>query len=135
MPKTFGKPLKDFEDLNIYGENIVGSEGHQWMRYRKACASSFSDRNLQLVWDASVRLMNEIFASWSTEKVVRVPVSCVAGGVVVITPNPRNRPRPGLPAGKICDKLLYVCDVRIWHLGERSVHRPRGMEHTEHITR
>lgn len=74
--KSFGRNLDDFDELNMYGHNIVCSDGPQWAKYRKACASSFSEKNLQTVWDSTTRLMHEVFSNWSaeSENEVRIPV-------------------------------------------------------------
>ncbi|KAG9013346.1 hypothetical protein FRB93_000869 [Tulasnella sp. JGI-2019a] len=72
---TFHKPVKMYQSISMYGNNMVASEGSEWSRYRKACASSFSDRNLQLVWDSAARIMQEIFTSWSGRPEIRIPIS------------------------------------------------------------
>lgn len=58
----------------MYGRNIICSEDQQWAKYRKACATSFNEKNLQYVWESSVRLMQEVFTSWADRQEVRLPV-------------------------------------------------------------
>ncbi|KAG9014366.1 hypothetical protein FRB94_012772 [Tulasnella sp. JGI-2019a] len=71
---SFPKPVSDYKAVSLYGTNMIGAEGHEWARHRKACASSFSDRNLQLVWDSAAQTMQEIFSSWSGEPEIRIPI-------------------------------------------------------------
>ncbi|KAG8888134.1 hypothetical protein FRB98_008326 [Tulasnella sp. 332] len=74
---SFPKPVGDYEAVSMYGTNMIGAEGHDWARHRKACASSFSDRNSQLVWDSASQTMQEIFTSWSGQPEIRLPVTRV----------------------------------------------------------
>ncbi|KAG8880583.1 hypothetical protein FRB97_000678 [Tulasnella sp. 331] len=69
---TFTKPVIQYETLDIFGNNMLSSEGHAWTRYRKASISSFSERNLQCVCESSVRIMQEIFTTWSGRSEIRM---------------------------------------------------------------
>ncbi|KII87602.1 hypothetical protein PLICRDRAFT_54684 [Plicaturopsis crispa FD-325 SS-3] len=57
----FPKPVKQYKVLSFFGDNIVASEGEQWKRYRKITAPAFSDRNNRLVWDETVKIMQDMF--------------------------------------------------------------------------
>jgi hypothetical protein len=63
--------------LKVFGPNIVASEGEEWKKYRKITAPAFSEvcpelypspypecnrqRNNKLVWDETIRIMNDLF--------------------------------------------------------------------------
>ncbi|KAG8847154.1 hypothetical protein FRB96_001672 [Tulasnella sp. 330] len=72
---SFPKPVWEYQAISAFGDNMVGSEGHEWARHRKACISSFSDRNLQLVWDSACQTMQEVFVTWSDQREIRLPVT------------------------------------------------------------
>jgi hypothetical protein len=62
--------------LNVFGENIIASEGEEWKKYRKIAAPAFSEvcpecspspnaeycqKNNKLVWDETIRIMMDLF--------------------------------------------------------------------------
>ncbi|KAJ3846377.1 cytochrome P450, partial [Lentinula lateritia] len=57
----FPKPIKLYQPLSIFGENIVASEGEEWKRYRKIAAPAFSERNNNLIWEESLRIALDLF--------------------------------------------------------------------------
>lgn len=69
----FPKPVKQYGALSFFGKNIVASEGDEWKRYRKVTAPSFSERNNQLVWNETCRIMMDMFDNvwqWKDEIVL-----------------------------------------------------------------
>ncbi|KAI0066672.1 cytochrome P450 [Artomyces pyxidatus] len=56
----FPKPVKLFKLMRAFGRNIVEAEGELWKRFRKSAAPAFSDRNNALVWDETVRTIQEL---------------------------------------------------------------------------
>ncbi|KAF9803586.1 hypothetical protein IEO21_09638 [Rhodonia placenta] len=56
----FPKPLHEYEAVNLYGHNIVGTEADEWKRHRKITAPSFSERNNRLVWDETIGIVQEL---------------------------------------------------------------------------
>lgn len=81
----FPKPVKLFKLMRAFGRNIVEAEGELWKRFRKSAAPAFSDvrrnsllfthststyypsqRNNALVWDETVRTIQELVDTvWS----------------------------------------------------------------------
>ncbi|TFK73973.1 cytochrome P450 [Pluteus cervinus] len=57
----FPKPTHDYRVLSFFGRNIVGSEGEEWKRYRKIAAPAFSERNNRMVWETSVKVVEDMF--------------------------------------------------------------------------
>lgn len=39
----FPKPVAQYGPLNVFGPNIVSSEGEEWKRYRKISSPAFSE--------------------------------------------------------------------------------------------
>ncbi|KIM46888.1 hypothetical protein M413DRAFT_440460 [Hebeloma cylindrosporum] len=58
---TFIKDVEAYEPLNIYGPNIVGTEGAEWKRHRDIARSAFNEKNNNIVWEESIRIVNEWF--------------------------------------------------------------------------
>ena len=41
----FGKPTELYRILEVFGENVVTTEGGRWRRHRRATAGGFNERN------------------------------------------------------------------------------------------
>ncbi|VDB94071.1 unnamed protein product [Peniophora sp. CBMAI 1063] len=54
------KPSECYTTINVYGDNIVASEGEVWKRHRKITAPAFSEKQNQLVWDETCRVIDEL---------------------------------------------------------------------------
>ncbi|KZV96286.1 cytochrome P450 [Exidia glandulosa HHB12029] len=59
--QRFPKPLKFYDLINIFGPNVVGSDGATWKKHRKPSAPAFSERNNKLVWDESLKVILSLF--------------------------------------------------------------------------
>ncbi|KAF8066025.1 cytochrome P450 [Lyophyllum atratum] len=59
----FPKDVEAYETLNIYGENMVGTEGADWKRHRSVANSAFNEANHAFVWRETIRVVDE----WFTE--------------------------------------------------------------------
>ncbi|PSS35560.1 hypothetical protein PHLCEN_2v1488, partial [Hermanssonia centrifuga] len=69
----FPKPVEYYGALSFFGRNIVASEGEEWKRYRMVTAPAFSEPNNKLVWDETVRIMNDMFDNvWAGEDTIVV---------------------------------------------------------------
>ncbi|KAK0188439.1 cytochrome P450 [Armillaria mellea] len=65
----FPKPVKLYQALSVFGSNIVASEGELWKKYRKICAPAFSEANNKLVWEETMKIMQELFHNvWRDEE-------------------------------------------------------------------
>ena len=51
----FPKPTKHYRLIDVYGSNVVSSEGQVWRRHRKITGPPFTEKNNQLVWIESIR--------------------------------------------------------------------------------
>ncbi|THV03109.1 cytochrome P450 [Dendrothele bispora CBS 962.96] len=73
----FPKPVEQYTVLSFFGRNIVASEGEEWKKYRKISAPAFSDRNNKLVWDESLRIMEDLFTNVWGDQDTMVVDHCV----------------------------------------------------------
>ncbi|KAI0656897.1 cytochrome P450 [Cubamyces menziesii] len=69
----FPKPPEIYEPLTAFGSNILVTEGEVWKRQRKIAAPAFSERNNRLVWDETIRILEDLFHNvWEDKDVVEV---------------------------------------------------------------
>lgn len=60
----FPKPTYLYRSINIYGPNVIGSEGQVWRHHRKAVSPPFTEKNNHLVWTESIDQAQAMLASW-----------------------------------------------------------------------
>jgi hypothetical protein len=60
----FPKPTHLYKSVNIYGKNIVSSEGAAWRHHRKLTSPSFGEKNNQLVWKETLDQSQAMLESW-----------------------------------------------------------------------
>ncbi|KAJ3288956.1 hypothetical protein HDU79_004447 [Rhizoclosmatium sp. JEL0117] len=65
--KELGKNVKHYEMLNIFGNNVIGTEGDIWRRHRRVTAPSFSEKNNVLVHESSLRIAKEMMCAWEAQ--------------------------------------------------------------------
>ncbi|KAJ7774471.1 cytochrome P450 [Mycena maculata] len=63
---VFQKDVEAYEALNIYGPNMVGTEGTDWRRHRRVANPAFNEASNAFVWIETVRVVNEWFADMDT---------------------------------------------------------------------
>ncbi|KIJ23327.1 hypothetical protein M422DRAFT_276121 [Sphaerobolus stellatus SS14] len=63
----FIKPTEVYTVLNIFGPNLVSTEGHEWKRHRRITAPTFSERNNKFVWDEMMRILDDMFGAWGRD--------------------------------------------------------------------
>nr|BAL05139.1 cytochrome P450 [Phanerodontia chrysosporium] len=67
----FSKPTELYELVNIFGRNIVTTEGDEWKRHRKIVAPAFSERNCELVWEETLHVMIGLFNDvWGSDSII-----------------------------------------------------------------
>ena len=62
----FPKPTANYRVLNIYGQNIVSSEGAQWRHHRKATGFAFTESTNRLVWKETLEQSGDMLHTWIT---------------------------------------------------------------------
>lgn len=60
----FPKPIKDYKVLDVYGRNVVTTEGPEWRMHRKALAPGFNEKNNALVFTESVAQAQGMIRKW-----------------------------------------------------------------------
>ncbi|KAE8380606.1 cytochrome P450 [Aspergillus bertholletiae] len=63
----FPKALQHYKALDMYGPNIVASEGPQWAHMRRHTAATFNEKSNALVWEETIRQTNEMVQYWEDE--------------------------------------------------------------------
>ncbi|KAH8119683.1 cytochrome P450 [Phellopilus nigrolimitatus] len=58
---TFKKHLDAYEPVNIYGKNIVSTEGTEWRKHLGIAGPAFSEANYSLTWRETLRVVHEWF--------------------------------------------------------------------------
>lgn len=61
--KDFRRDIKTMSVLNIYGQNISTTDGHEWQKHRKATVVAFAGNN-ELVWKESLAQARSMLESW-----------------------------------------------------------------------
>jgi hypothetical protein len=60
----FPKPIYMYEGIDIYGKNVVTTEGSVWRRHRKSTIPPFGEKNNRLVWSESIFQAEEMINHW-----------------------------------------------------------------------
>ncbi|KAI0819406.1 cytochrome P450 [Trametes gibbosa] len=69
----YPKLVSVYELLSVFGTNILVTEGDEWKRQRKIAAPAFSEGNNKLVWDESLRVVEDMFqTAWEDKDVVEI---------------------------------------------------------------
>ncbi|KAF9451960.1 cytochrome P450 [Macrolepiota fuliginosa MF-IS2] len=69
--RRFPKPLDLYKAINLFGGNIVASDGDLWKKYRKISGPSFSEKNNKLVWEETLRIVDDLFDNvWENKDAV-----------------------------------------------------------------
>jgi len=53
--------------LNVYGKNVVSTEGAEWRLHRKVTTRPFSEKNNLLVHEEAVRQTTQMMAAWTSK--------------------------------------------------------------------
>ena len=61
----FPKPLEMYKSLDIYGKNLVSTEGSDWRMHRKLTAPSFGEKNNELVFNESLHHGQSLLGLWT----------------------------------------------------------------------
>lgn len=65
---AFPKPVMMYKVMfELFGENIISTEGDEWKRHRKVVAKAFSEPNNKLVWQETVNIMLDLFSMWEMD--------------------------------------------------------------------
>ncbi|KAG8773179.1 hypothetical protein FRC15_002220 [Serendipita sp. 397] len=68
----FVKPVELYDVLNLFGHNVLGTEGEQWRVHRKIAAPSFTEGNNRLVYEETVVALDGLFEIWGSGETVDI---------------------------------------------------------------
>jgi cytochrome P450 len=60
----FPKPTKLYKSVDVFGKNVVSTEGSIWRHHRKITAPPFTEKNNHLVWTESLYQAQSMITSW-----------------------------------------------------------------------
>ena len=60
----FPKPIEMYGSVDLFGKNVVSTEGQVWRHHRKITSPPFTESNNQLVWQESLRQGKSMVTSW-----------------------------------------------------------------------
>lgn len=60
----FPKPIEMYSSVDIYGKNVVSTEGSIWRHHRKITSPPFTEKNNHLVWAESLHQGQAMLDSW-----------------------------------------------------------------------
>ena len=60
----FPKPIHMYGMVDVYGKNLVSSEGQMWRHHRKIMSPPFTEENNHLVWAESIYQAEAMLKSW-----------------------------------------------------------------------
>lgn len=61
---AFPKPIEVYGSLDLYGKNVVSTEGQLWKHHRKTVSPPFNEKNNRLVWLESIRQAQAMVKGW-----------------------------------------------------------------------
>lgn len=62
--EAFPKPLESYKVLDIYGRNVISTEGTDWKMHRKVTSPGFNEKNNILVFRESVAQTQGMLRKW-----------------------------------------------------------------------
>jgi cytochrome P450 len=80
----FPKPTHFYGLLDLFGRNVVTTEGKEWRRHRKISSPSFSEKNNYMVHDETVSAVKMMFEAWEEDAKKRQGLDVNGGDGFVI---------------------------------------------------
>jgi hypothetical protein len=80
--REFPKPLKMYHMMNLYGINVLSTEGQVWRQHRKITSAPFNEKNNHLVFAESLRQGQAMTDIWMSGKEESSPIHTVAKDVL-----------------------------------------------------
>ncbi|KAL8724049.1 MAG: hypothetical protein Q9166_008158 [cf. Caloplaca sp. 2 TL-2023] len=87
----FPKPIEVYGSLDLYGKNVVSTEGHLWKHHRKTVSPPFNEKNNRMVWIESLRQAQSMVSGWmgdqteSSATIHTVATDCMKLSLYVIS--------------------------------------------------
>ncbi|KAL3471117.1 cytochrome P450 [Aspergillus californicus] len=65
--RAFEKPVGHLQAFQMFGANVLASEGKQWAYHHRYTAPAFNEKNNALVWTESIQQAREMTNSWEKQ--------------------------------------------------------------------
>jgi cytochrome P450 len=65
--EAFPKPLESYRILEIFGRNLISTEGGEWKQHRKITSPGFNEKNNVLVFAESCRQAQGMLRKWTEQ--------------------------------------------------------------------
>src|ERR1700712_2952473 len=62
---AFPKPTETYQILNLFGRNILSTEGPEWKSHRKVTSPGFNEKNNVLVFEESCQQTQGMLRKWT----------------------------------------------------------------------
>lgn len=63
----FPKPTEIYSSIDLFGKNVVSTEGAYWRHHRKITSPPFTEKNNHLVWQESLHQAQSMMTGWMTD--------------------------------------------------------------------
>ena len=64
----FPKPTHIYKSVDLFGKNVVSTEGAYWRHHRKITSPPFTEKNNHLVWQESLHQAQSMMTGWMAQK-------------------------------------------------------------------
>ncbi|KAL9112526.1 MAG: hypothetical protein Q9227_003097 [Pyrenula ochraceoflavens] len=64
----FPKPVNIYRSVDLFGKNVVSTEGQAWRKHRKLVSPPFTEKNNHLVWSETLKQTQDMLALWVGSK-------------------------------------------------------------------
>lgn len=87
----FPKPIHLYTSVDIFGKNVVSTEGSIWRHHRKITSPPFTEKNNHMVWQESLHQAQSMISAWfqngkkESGPVVDVPAAAMRLSLHVIS--------------------------------------------------
>jgi len=78
----FPKPIEIYGSVDLFGKNVVSTEGSIWRHHRKITSPPFTEKNNHLVWQESLHQAQSMMASFLDKNAERGTVSDIAAATM-----------------------------------------------------
>ncbi|KAL9580197.1 MAG: hypothetical protein Q9212_004643 [Teloschistes hypoglaucus] len=69
----FPKPIEVYGSLDLYGKNVVTTEGNLWKHHRKTVSPPFNEKNNRMVWSETIRQAQSMVKGWMGDQTQSSP--------------------------------------------------------------
>lgn len=129
---AINKATEAYEVLNVFGHNIVTTNGDEWTKHRKVCTAAFTKSNLKLVRTATVQQASKLIDTWKSrikegensvvvtlggqDELLRLTLGVFGEAIFGVEMNDVFTSTDASSLKTFCDRLIYSNDHLHWIL-------------------